>query len=396
MQRSDIMERISLNGFIDGSLQEGAEDAIKYFIPAKKSALLGYAALQRTAISTSNIIFNWPAYPTFYGSGFVVYPDANMLLVAAEKETEENNKAASEFIHIINELQQKYPEVRFVYQSMNDMYTSTTNPTNVLTNGNMNKSWHETMIVEALDDRVVATIESIDNAEDLSNNWFSAEHHWNISGALKAYNHIAEILGLKAYDDEDQVKIIEEWQGANARAGLDLDFPSQLWDVPTDFSNLEITLNGQLFTHGARELLLVEHEREGLNADEALDVNTLLKTDALQLPTGAMNDQEAYFNAYHWYYGTSTSNVIYENTGEHNGKTLLYICQSYGVPIERYLASNYTKTIVLSPALDPVNKTLDEYIAEYDVDDVVLQFGAHPYSVMHNVSPAIFKLAEQA
>lgn len=96
---------------------------------------------------------------------------------------------------------------------------------------------------------------------------------------------------------------------------------------------------------------------------------------------------DTFYNTYHWYFGRSLSNVVYDN----NGKNCLFVCQSYGVALEQYIASNYKHTVIISPALDKCEQNLDDYMAEHDIDDVIIQFGAHPYATMLSVSPAIFE-----
>lgn len=48
---------------------------------------------------------------------------------------------------------------------------------------------------------------------------------------------------------------------------------------------------------------------------------------------------------------------------------------SYSIPLEPYIARNYKTTVVISPINTSVEKTLDEYIDEYSVDEVVIQTG---------------------
>ena len=58
----------SLEGFSSGEFQIAAEDAVGNCIPMKATALLANAALQRSAIETSNALFGWECYPAFYCS----------------------------------------------------------------------------------------------------------------------------------------------------------------------------------------------------------------------------------------------------------------------------------------------------------------------------------------
>lgn len=367
MESIDIKSKCSLEAFVDGVFQAEVEKLVKNHIPAKFQALMGNAALQRAAIGASNVIFGWECFPSYYGSGYIVCPELRMVLPAAAKETDENNDAALKFVSTVNKLQEKYPDIRFAYQTMNDTYTTNANPSGALRSDAMTEEWHERMIVGGLNERIFSIIESVGDREELQNGWFSSEHHWTAERALAAYNHLADLLQLRHYSFGDPIKIVDEWEGSSARGGLLFDFPSDLWDTRNNFSFLKAAQNGQPVTRGARS--------EILGDSSSLESRT----------------EDAFYNTYHWYFGRSLSNVVYDNNGDNNGKNCLFVCQSYGVALEQYIASNYKHTVIISPALDKCEKSLDDYITEYDIDDVIIQFGAHPYATMLGVSPAIFE-----
>ena len=64
-------------------------------IPMKATALLANAALQRSAIETSNALFGWECYPAFYGSSIAEMPSRHRLLEIAEKATGDTLATAS-------------------------------------------------------------------------------------------------------------------------------------------------------------------------------------------------------------------------------------------------------------------------------------------------------------
>lgn len=344
-------------------LQNGIEHFLENNTPLKTSSLLINSSIQRYAIKTSNMLFNWDCYPTYYRSEIVDCPKLNMVMVTSMKQKELNNVSANQFAEIVKKAKFDNPNVRIVYQCLSETYSHYNNPSHKYVSNSYTEDWFEDNIFSHFDKGVICLKQTLETGNDINKNWFSSEHHWQVDSMIKAYNSIADVLQLHSYSHYDKKLIIDEWQGSCARIGLIMDYPSKLYDIPTDFSNLSCEIDGETIKRGAR--------------------NEVLKGD---LPIQDC-DSQAYYNFYHWYYGNQLPELVYTNNSAQNDKTLLFIEQSYGVCMEPYLANNYKKTVCICPANMTVEKTLQQYIDEYDVDDVIIQFGPHPYSYLAYRSP---------
>ena len=329
----------------------------------KTTALLTNASFQRSAIKISNLLFDWNCYPTYYKSEIVACPDLNMAMVTSMKDKEVNTLAANQFSELVEETKQNNPEVRFVYQCLSETYSHQNNPSHDYVSNSYTEDWFENNVFNHFDEDIFCLKQTLESRDELSKNWFSTEHHWQVDSMIKAYNSIADVIDLKNVSNYDKELIIDEWQGSCARIGLIMDYPSKLYDIPTDFSHLSCEIDGEKTNRGNRDVVL---------------------TGTLPLTEWNSN---IYYNFYHWYYGNPVPEVIYTNNKAKNDKTLLFIEQSYGVSMEPYLADNYNKTVCICPANTTVEKTLQQYIDEYDVDDIVIQFGPHPYSYLAYRSP---------
>lgn len=371
-EAASLSEHLSLSGFAHEEFQQDVESVVNSHIPFKSYAMLGDAALQRDAIKLSNVLFGWDVIPTKFSSSYVEDSELGMVHVRAYEATEENTLAAGAFADALNALQENNPDLRIVYQDIDDAHSSVVNPSHKYVSRAYPENWFEDAVASQLDPRITVLVDKVSSEDELQNEWFSSEHHWNIDGAIKAYNQIADAMGFESVTvaEEDKLLVKEEWQGATARGGLDLGFPSDFYDIPTDFSSLSVLENGIDKPRGNREAVL---------AGEA---------GALPLEAPGLL---AEYNMYHWYYGTVVPEVVFTNEEPPNDKTLLFVEQSYGVAVERYLAANYKTTVCIAPANCEVNMTLQEYVDTYGVDDVIVQFGPHPYSFLPNVSPKILE-----
>ena len=63
-----LSECVSIDGFLSEEFQNETNNVIGNNIPAKASAILSIAALQRRGIEASNSLFGFECYPTYYGS----------------------------------------------------------------------------------------------------------------------------------------------------------------------------------------------------------------------------------------------------------------------------------------------------------------------------------------
>ena len=338
---------LTVHGLADKSFQQKSEQYVADVVPVREEALLLNALLQRRVIEFANLPFNWEAYPTFYSSGYIVVPEHSALLRTTLQPTSRDEDAVKKWVNNINATKEEFPNVRFVYDLMNDPFTTEFNPSWSLVSNHYTNDWIEKHIASPLNKDIILIWDPIESERELYEDWYLTEQHWKLPRALDSYNRIGKELDWQRFAYTDDQMIEDSWYGAYARSGLDLAYSDSLYDMPVDFSSLICKVNGKTADRGARAAVL-----DG-------------RPPAYSEPV---------FNYYHKYYGNPAGEVVYENSSNPNGKKCLFVEQSYGVLIEPYVACNYSVTVCVDPLNAKAEKSIADYIRQYDIDEVVFQF----------------------
>lgn len=354
-----VMPEPSVESISSGAFQKQFEKWIADRIPVRDGASLATAAIQRQFIAAANFAFGFSTYPTYFGSEMSVMPAEQLIIPTASSPNSSNAKAAEEFSELLNELAIKHPETHFVLDAIESPYNSKYNPTYWYKSNHYDYEWVAEHVLSKVDSSNVDVIfDPITSFEELRSIWFTTEHHWTLARALRSYNLIAEKLNLKHFEYENEIRVVSTWYGACCRYGRDLDYSSDFFDMPTDFSSIEwITLDGRAVPYGKRDSFLSQKE---------------------QFAT------EPVFNVYDDYYGTL--GVTGFNNDENNGRTCLVICVSYARALKGYIASNYNRTDFLDPVNSRIDKPLSVLLDE-EYDDVIIQLATGSYSGIKNSSP---------
>lgn len=351
---------LSIKKISAGEFQDTSERFLADAVPCRDSVVLANAGAQRACIQIANMVMRFEAYPAFFGSDTSVVPDDRLIIPTAMAQSPENQQAAEEFIRQINELAAEYEEIRFVYDALVAVYESPYNPTYGLCSNAFSEDWTEQNILSKLDpNRFDAIYEPMTSYDEFKSSWLTTEHHWTFQRALSSYNLIADKLGLKPATYENPILVNGSWHGARCRLGLDLDYTSELYDVPDDFSYLEWkTLEGKHATYGKRDAFLAGEYSFG---------------------------EDPVYNVFDTYFGSAT--VQANNKGPNNGKRCLVICVSFARPLKGYIAQNYAQTVFVAPSINPVDISLKDLIDQGNFDDVIIQLAEYSYAGMNKVSP---------
>lgn len=84
--------------------------------------------------------------------------------------------------------------------------------------------------------------------------------------------------------------------------------------------------------------------------------------------------------------------MVVENHGESNGKTAVLVCDSLSYCLQRYVAANYSRTIVLMPGNSRLEGSFEDYLAQYEPDDVIIMVHASKYLTFADYSPGFIGL----
>lgn len=231
---ADPMAAATAEGFASGEFQEEAEAFVGNHVPMKAAALLGSAALQRTAIAASNALFEWDCYPTYYGSdhAYVPFYDA----VSAIPNI--GNGRLSEidvFCHRVLTYAGAHPDQKLRFYVVDMAATSEANPAM--------KYVSDRMSTKALVQRMEKELSGCSNVEVLTNcfsdtanyyeNYYRSDHHWNAKGAMTAFRMLTSNDVVFGELDRAGFGKVEGplYSGAYSRNSLCI-----VEDVPIDFS----------------------------------------------------------------------------------------------------------------------------------------------------------------
>jgi hypothetical protein len=224
--------------------------------------------------------------------------------------------------------------------------------------------------LDRLDPRIESFVDSVQSYDEIAAEWMLTEEHWTLERALKSYNQVADRLSLKHYTYTDPVQVVTDSIGDYARSGLDLDILVDLDDMPIDFSNLTF------------------YE---LNDPSQPDDGTNLTEKWMGLRDGVLSGEivteprktAQYYN----YFGGGSAEAV--NAGENNGKTMMFVGDSLAYCLQRYLASNYKRSIFLLPGNSRLTGSLEDYIQKYHPDDLIVMTHATKYETFAEFSPEI-------
>ena len=368
ISESKVADHLSVEGFASKQLQGALEDAVGNNVPAKSAALLGNAALQRSAIQASNALFGWPIYPTYFGSERLVNAQANALTYLPTAATAERTKLLESFAQGLSSAAERHPEQRFAMYLVQGYETPAVNPAYGLVPYAPLTAQDCAQAVEGAlgqaPGNLVFLTRSYENATDYYQHFFRSDHHWNAAGAIAAYNQMAQALGLGEFTSPGKLDFGSyRYSGATARWGLST-LDEEVSDTAFDFSHLVVEAqNGSTrpFDHSAFE------------ADTSVGKRYLF--------------YDEYFS---W---TINDGDTLVNTAGGNGKNALVVADSYIGALQHILANEYDRTTVtwgLGGWDQEGGNSLEELLATGDYDDVFFVASPMDFSTFAGRNPAYF------
>ena len=333
--------------FSSGGYQDDFEQFVADSIPGRDAALLINAALQRSAISAANVPFGYEAYPTFYGSDYVVIPSLNAVWAKAKTTSTVTQADMDKWAGVCAEVIECAPDADWLFYLCDRSNISEANPAVTLSDNASDYSYITEGFLNLLPDSCIVVDGSYSDTEEFAEDHFLTDHHWSITGAMKAYESIIEAL------DKEPVKFGEVYVayegpfwGSCARMGLALvGDADMICDVEYEKSSLKVTANG------------VEREESFLDESYAAGFTTYANSSLFE------NTYASYF---HGDYGL----IEMENLDMQNGESLLIIGDSFTDCMDRFFAENYQYVYVIDPRHYD-NGTIREFLGEHDVDDAV-------------------------
>lgn len=343
------LPEITLDGFVSGSLQDELESYFSGCWPARDSALLANASLQRSFISAAALPFGYDTWHTYYGSAQVYYAPQYALFETPDAPSEENATLLEDAASAINELHEKHPDIKIIVAMSDRSRITDANPLHSLSNNTADYSFFEKHFFGNLDEEITVVTQRKETPEVFFTCYFKTDHHWNIYGAYEMYRVIAEELGKNAIQKEGVIDFPSNpFYGSIARAGLDCNQQDILSDFEFDLPKFEIWRNGKIISRSDKDAYLSNSQ--------------------------SLDELRSMYNAYAYYYGGDYDRLVYVNH-ERRDSDCLIIGDSYTQPIEQLMASSFCKTIVLDPR--EFKGSTEKQITDNNISTLILLMGSN-------------------
>lgn len=370
IEKSHLGKTISLSGFMSEKFQKALDTELDNNIPCRAEVLLGNAALQRGAISLSNALFQFEAYPTFYGSGTVYIPETDSLATMPTTNPKLRDKAVETVTGIVS-IANEHPEKNFylVVADMSD--TSLANPASRLVTGALHTNDFLAAMEKAAEGAPNVHITSIpyENPHEYYRNYYRSDHHWNGFGTLELYDSLADEAQLPYRPDIASMQSINfngfPTNGSYARDGLTL-INEPACEPQFDLSGLEV-------------------QNEEIPPIAMVDGVSNMEDRGLM----------AEFNFYTQWYGSSllTHQSPLLNTAAPSDKHATVIMDSYADSLHWLLAKNYRYLRCYRDirAGSKGEESLVDRITEAEADDIYFVGSAVAYARIPSGFPNYFE-----
>lgn len=356
-----VQDNFSVEGFLSKDLQEAAESTLSNVIPARASALLASAAMDRLWIAPSAALCSYDCIPT-YGGSYIVYSQGSDALsqkplIAAPWI--ENN--LERFGGKLSDLCAQYPDKQFVVIVADSTNTSLANPAVLNTTGSFTTSMANEIFERTCSGVTNVSIVDVsyNNPEDYYQNYYTTDHHWNGWGALDAYNKAAAVLATRE-------------QGVRVDAAA-LQAPMKNLGPVSGFDWLQE--NGSLVREGL--MMLNEAVNEPALPFDDIEVTSgdapfCLSADGVQ----EMKERYlmAEYDFYQVWYGEWSDTVATNAAAVYPELSALVICDSYGTAFKWIASTGFGEVTTKYDLHDLREETvpLAQTLEETDCDVVFL------------------------
>lgn len=344
VSEAQVKKNLSLEGFETEQLQTALESKVGNNIPFKAAALLGNAALQRGAIETSNCVFNWRGYPTYYGSEVLYDTELKALCSKPLSYSKDTKDDWEKFAQGVLSTAEEFSNKRFVIYVVQGDQTAPLNfAYDLMSDPIMPNDCVSTMtkIIEDHSNVYIVT-KTYTSGDDYYRDFYKTDHHWDINGAYVAYEQLTQELDLDKTEMSTLVQIEDcNFNGSFSRRAL-MRLNEKVFDCDDAF--------GSLLAHYS------DGSTHPCNSHEKFWDSSLSLRDA---------------QFYDLYYDDLGNCKISGGSGE---RSALLISNSYRGAIQRFLATSYNELMVNDQLglHSKVTTTFKEQIIEADADDIIL------------------------
>jgi len=335
--------------FINKNFQSQSEKAAADQILCRISLVEMARFFERIIIKSIYLLLPDGAYPASMKSGYYITRDEENLLRPLNVFSNEDKQNIDFRITNYKDLLAKNPKINFFVYNIEIIEYSKLYPiSKYFPNADNGQSLQ--YFIENKPEGLIFKNFRIDSLKDFKDMFFKTDHHWNIHGALKAYDEIYQMLIEKYSEISPKVEVNEikkvdnlYFLGSYARITLYPIEPDILEYADYEIEDYATYIDNKRTIYG--------------NMSKYLN--------------GTYSRNE-YFNHYQGFYGEPVPLIHYHFSNESN-RNLLMITSSYARMIQMMIASHFKDTYVIDLRFKEVrNKSLEEMILDYGISDVII------------------------
>ena len=347
--------------FSEGTFQDEFEDYLCDHVPEHDDVILANATMQRSIISLASLPFGFEAYETYFGSDYIYLPEYGMVVESPMSTSELSVESLSTYVEEYTALMEANPDIDWLVYICDRPSTSLANPAVVMSSDVADYEYIQENFLDLLPDTCTVVDGSYTDTAEYCAEHYLTDHHWNIYGAIDAYEEIITAFGKEAIDLSGVFVAYEgPFWGSEARSGLVLvEGGDAVYDVEYEHSSLRVAVGGE-----ERDAsILAESWEEGY--------------------TGHVNAEKfsnSYVECFHSDYGL----LEIENLDSDSGESLLIIGDSFTDCFERFFAENYQYVYVIDPR-NVEDLDIQEFIDEHDIDDAAFIETAKNIDKLENI-----------
>ena len=325
--------------------QEDFEQCVADAFPMRESALLTYAGLQRAIIEIANIPYGFEIYPACFDSNYYCWPSQKRMLSAPDKKPDEFWETSTVIVEGCSEAMSNHSDIRWVFYLVDRASSSPASPAFDYVNDACDLSYFENEIMNRLPDDCTFISGRCETKDDLLKNYMATDHHWNVYGAVDAYERIVKSFGIEPIAFQYYEAFDGPCYGSSARSGKCIEYSEPMVDVSYARSDLSVKVNG-----------------------EAVDESFLDKGFDVSGAALLTEEQKSYDSYASWFHPIVP---FIEITNESvDSGSLLLINDSFGNNMQRFFAEHYRKVYVIDPR--QYEGSIEEFVATHQIDDAVV------------------------
>ena len=321
------------------------DETNQYFadkVPFRNNVLLANASLQRFQIGFANTLFRYPAYPTFFDSFYIYAPAYGVVVESPSVTKNESKEVLGKSVEAFGGFIDDNPQVNWVFALVDRSRISLASPAHSLVVSPADYPYYSENFLRKLPQTCSIVELSYDDPQSYFKDFFKSDHHWQISGALKAYDAICKELGrTPVRHDNLTIGFPGPFYGSESRNGLFTGVFDFVEDVEFTPGNYNVIVDGE---EKSLEFLCYAYG----------------KTDT---PYTLKNEYEsAYGHYFHGDYG-----LIEIHNADAPAGSLLIIGDSFTDNVDRFFAENYKDVYIIDPR--HYKGGFKAFFEGHDVDD---------------------------